>query len=1422
MLTTSPDRKNTSSCMFFLTLVLRVQCFSFDFDFDARRDNSTRSTITEKGSVPTSPRQQQQQQQQRTTTQAQDDLPTFSGTLSGIPTHDSEGWSNASTERHDGSASANRTGTQAARDDNETTTTHTLLVDDCGDGAVEIFGNRGVVDGLFRNSDRELSDVAVTCRWKVKVPQGFRVAGKVAYLPPCPVETITLHARGTLCNTSALYRCNYVRMMMSEENEIRFEFKAFSAVLPRFRIEFKTAPYDTVRLPVYTTSPTSGYVTHPAYSQSEIYFCRAFYKLVVPPNYVVLVSFGKFVFECSLLERASRTTFLELLDPLKNNRTLLTVRNSCEFSDIRPRVYNSSLLIRYSVSIARFRRNFRVDFSFHPESRPPVRLPGGLWDCSVPAHYASFKLHVHCNQQPECQGGEDEGGHCPFSSPACNGSLAVPGRSGSGSGGKCYRLHRAGSMRAILWSDAQGRCRALGGNLATVKDDSEWEVMSKVAAGRDSYQHGTSFYPYAYIGLQGFQSSMPNMYQYMYRWVDGTIAYGRDVGVLTLKMSEIEHHAVFPGGICSSVSLLAWNATTSTVRSVTCMLQATPHYICETIVKVKPTESGEIRNESPMQVSFPVIKDASKILAATNQSLTPCPGGHVTHDFLSCDPDSRCGAAVYPSTCVVSPLDDVTLRAAPTAAAGKEGASRTETFLCEGSEKTVHYSLACDFRSDCPDGSDEAFCVREDLPCDGFRCDNGQCVAQHSRRCDKAGDCWDGSDERRCSQTYQRERGQTRRIGAPAIVRFDGMGNFTQTPMAAADSCPDTHFRCAGQGYCLPVYVRCNGVYDCPGREDEAGCGRFSCPGFYRCRGSAVCLHASHLCDGWPQCPQHDDEWLCGAAGCPRGCVCQGLAVARCGNVQNVQPNSFPPELRYLDVSGSGLTPASVTGRWKLVWLSLANCGLRRLLSAVVDLPNLRTLDLRDNQLASVTLDVFLALENLRELRLAGNPLVELLPPEFSQRVQSSLRSIDLSRTSLGSFGSGWLSKFPRIESINISSTPSLDVIRAEGFSKTPQLRTLDLKGSPVQEFPGDVFAGLQHLDVVFADNYRLCCKVTLPDLPDVKCFAPQDEISSCQDLLRSDLYRAFLWIFSSMSVVGNAGCIVFRLFVMSKQSQRGFNVFVTNLCMSDFLMGVYLAMVGSADAMYRGQYLSYETIWRHSVGCKLAGFLSLLSNEVSAFIICLITLDRFLILRFPFSQVHFKGRSAAVACGIAWTVGFLLATVPFLPATAQWQFYSQTGICIPLPITRKSFKGRDYAFAVMIVVNFVLFLAIAAGQAVVFWTIRAGSLSGGERSTKKSKDAVIARHLASIVLSDFLCWFPIGLLGVLATAGTPVPSELNVGMAIFVLPLNAALNPFLYTFNLILERWEKAEEEQMLRDFQLSVIAEGGVSQGSSSAPRG
>ena len=616
--------------------------------------------------------------------------------------------------------------------------------------------------------------------------------------------------------------------------------------------------------------------------------------------------------------------------------------------------------------------------------------------------------------------------------------------------------------------------------------------------------------------------------------------------------------------------------------------------------------------------------------------------------------------------------------------------------------------------------------------------------------------------------------------------------------LVAGKYCPITHFNCLSHGshLCLPIYLRCNHVQDCPGHGDEVNCDDYQCPGYYRCRHSRICVHAKHVCDGnYGQCPQNDDELLCGFT-CPPGCQCFGMAFF-CN--QSVPAGQYP-ELRYLSAEGSNMTLKDVENNTMLIYLSLARCFLKDVQAPY--LVNLCSLDLRDNHLTSLRPDSLELIKSLRVLILGSNPLnVQLSAAAVS--VLSNLRVLDVSRTAIRQFDPSGLGNLISLRTLNLSYSGLFHVL-GDGFQRFKSLQTIDLLGCSIAKFPQSIFANLHKLQFVTADNYKMCCALILPrGFNPSGCKAPIDLVSSCEDLLRTNVYRVALSLIAALSLSGNVTSLLYRTLFDKRTRSSGFGVFVIQLCASDFLMGVYLTIVGIADRLYKGTYLWNDFIWKQSRGCSLAGFLSLFSSEVSAFLIFIITVDRFLVLRFPFSHFHFTPRTAHITCFVAWAVGSTLAIIPLMPMMSHWQFYGQTGICSPLPVTKNDFEGYDYSFGVLIGLNSVLFLFTAAGQGFIYWTVSSNTISR-TYSSGTSKDLTIASRLITVVVSDFMCWFPIGLLGILTADGFHVPEEVNVAMAILVMPLNSALNPFLYTVNIILEQRRKVREQHLL-----SILAE-------------
>jgi Leucine-rich repeat (LRR) protein len=264
--------------------------------------------------------------------------------------------------------------------------------------------------------------------------------------------------------------------------------------------------------------------------------------------------------------------------------------------------------------------------------------------------------------------------------------------------------------------------------------------------------------------------------------------------------------------------------------------------------------------------------------------------------------------------------------------------------------------------------------------------------------------------------------------------------------------------------------------------------------------------------------------------------------------------------------------------------LVLAWCGLKS--KDLIDMknPNLRFLDLSHNLVEALHTNVLFGLINLRTLILSHNPLTSVHSVNASLQ-QLAFSHVDLSHTGLSKFSGVHWEMFPSIRVLNLSYVATLHEITNDGLKYLPLLEELDISHSPVLSFPTDVFSGLSRLRKLSTENYKMCCTTILPRHLDQQfCNAPEDEISSCDDLLRSGVYMVFSWLICTLSFIGNVFSLAFRSCVQKNATKSAFNMFVSGFSLADLFMGVYVAIIVTADAVSRGQYLVFEREWVSSV----------------------------------------------------------------------------------------------------------------------------------------------------------------------------------------------------------------------------------------------
>ena len=302
-----------------------------------------------------------------------------------------------------------------------------------------------------------------------------------------------------------------------------------------------------------------------------------------------------------------------------------------------------------------------------------------------------------------------------------------------------------------------------------------------------------------------------------------------------------------------------------------------------------------------------------------------------------------------------------------------------------------------------------------------------------------------------------------------------------------------------------------------------------------------------------------------------------------------------------------------------------------------------------------------------------------------------------------------------------------------------------------------------------------------------IQCFPMEDDFNPCENLLgNSHVLRVFIWIVIIVALFGNALVILvfigYSVFIRrAKQELFLIHFLYFNLAIADFLMGTYLFIIAVVDLVTLDDFSSFDIDWRTGPGCGFTGFCAIVSTMMSMYTLLVITLERTYTITFVMRRKLTK-----LTIGVVMVIGWIFAIIMGILPLAGISTYSSVAICLPFDVTEPASLGY---VAFLLLITGLVFIVILVSYCIIFYQV---ALSPEKRRLVRSgaapswkSELKIALRMAALVLTNFVCWFPIALLGLTAAFGDSlIDVPTSKIFVVFVFPLNACLNPILYSLS--------------------------------------
>uniref|UniRef100_F6TCJ6 Follicle-stimulating hormone receptor n=1 Tax=Callithrix jacchus TaxID=9483 RepID=F6TCJ6_CALJA len=501
------------------------------------------------------------------------------------------------------------------------------------------------------------------------------------------------------------------------------------------------------------------------------------------------------------------------------------------------------------------------------------------------------------------------------------------------------------------------------------------------------------------------------------------------------------------------------------------------------------------------------------------------------------------------------------------------------------------------------------------------------------------------------------------------------------------------------------------------------------------------------------------------------------IRIEKANNLLYINAEAFQnlPNLRYLLISNTGikhLPDVHKIHSLQKVILWLNKNGIQEIQNCAFNGTQLDELNLsNNNNLKELPNDVFhgasgpvvldisrtrihslpsYGLENLKKLRARSTYNLKRLP---SLEELVALMEASLTYPSHCCAFANWRRQISELHPICNKS-----ILRQEVDDMT------QAKGQRVSLAEYDESSYSREFDMMYNEfDYGLCNEVV-----EVTCSPEPDAFNPCEDIMGYNILRILIWFISILAITGNI--IVLVILTTSQYKLTVPRFLMCNLAFADLCIGIYLLLIASVDIHTKSQYHNYAIDWQTGGGCDAAGFFTVFASELSVYTLTAITLERWYTITHAMQlDCKVQLRHAASVMVVGWIFAFAAALFPIFGISS----YMKVSICLPMDID--SPLSQLYVMS-LLVLNVLAFVVICGCYTHIYLTVRNPNI------VSSSSDTRIAKRMAMLIFTDFVCMAPISFFAISASLKVPLitVSKAKILLVLFY-PVNSCANPFLY-----------------------------------------